>query len=300
MFLRISRVSRGGRKYEYAMIAERYVEDGKQKTKIIKYLGPVKNEEDMERCRRYLMAMKDQEKADKIAKRDFSILPPLEFGIPYTVINLLKETGILKILRRNAGPYAHLIAFMVIQKMMHHENNFSSHILNQDVFYPWSSVELSENNIYHALQKLEEAIPEMEIEIFRSMHYEKKTINYGLILSNFEGNFSSEAMTFGYSNNKDREIQQIVIGIATCDGFPIHHDVWAGNTVDEKLLDASVSYVRDHFKTGNIVVIPDRTFVRSLSSGFLNRNRYISTAYRYDYPFWKMLIDADFDGNDHN
>ncbi len=42
MFLRISRVSRGGRKYEYAMIAERYVEDGKQKTKIIKYLGPVR------------------------------------------------------------------------------------------------------------------------------------------------------------------------------------------------------------------------------------------------------------------
>ena len=55
MFLRISRNRRGKNVYEYAQICERYRENGKQKTKILEYLGPVRDESDMERYRRALL-----------------------------------------------------------------------------------------------------------------------------------------------------------------------------------------------------------------------------------------------------
>ena len=55
MFLRISSNRREKNMYEYAQMCERYWENRKQKTRILEYLGPVKNESDMERYRKALL-----------------------------------------------------------------------------------------------------------------------------------------------------------------------------------------------------------------------------------------------------
>ncbi|WP_393971951.1 hypothetical protein OXIME_000544 [Oxyplasma meridianum] len=52
MFLQISPNRRRKNVYEYAQIAERYGENGKQKTKVLEYLGPVRKTSDMERYRK--------------------------------------------------------------------------------------------------------------------------------------------------------------------------------------------------------------------------------------------------------
>ena len=52
VFLRFTKVRRGSAILEYASIAERTMVDNKQKTTTVKYLGPVKSNEDRERYQR--------------------------------------------------------------------------------------------------------------------------------------------------------------------------------------------------------------------------------------------------------
>ena len=48
-FLRITKVKRGSVTLEYASIAERKIEDSKQKTVTLKHLGRVRSKDDLER-----------------------------------------------------------------------------------------------------------------------------------------------------------------------------------------------------------------------------------------------------------
>ncbi len=75
VFLRYTKVRRGSAMLEYASIAERKVEDRKQKTNTLKYLGPVKSDTDRERYRKifdgYGEAMR------KFSLNDLKISPTL-------------------------------------------------------------------------------------------------------------------------------------------------------------------------------------------------------------------------------
>ena len=94
MFLRITRNRRGKDVYEYAQIAERYIENGRQKTKTLEYLDPVKNQDDRER-----------EAIKAVIPGDFSLLPAMDFGIFHASMHIMREKGILSALKRNVGIY---------------------------------------------------------------------------------------------------------------------------------------------------------------------------------------------------
>ncbi|MCL4480329.1 MAG: hypothetical protein M1113_02440 [Candidatus Thermoplasmatota archaeon] len=74
--------------------------------------------------------------------------------------------------------------------------------------------------------------------------------------------------------------EQIVIGLIMTDGIPIHHEVWPGNTVDPKTLEGTISFLKDRFGIKNMIFIADRAFGRSRSLDLLDRNQYITAAYR--------------------
>ncbi|MGC8546941.1 MAG: hypothetical protein ACP5MU_04720, partial [Thermoplasmata archaeon] len=103
MFLRISRNRRGKNVYEYAQIAERYRENGKQKTRIIEHLGPVRNKDDMERYGRALEMAREREPIKRSTPDEFSLLPSLDFGIAYASMSIMRNRGILPLLKKSAG-----------------------------------------------------------------------------------------------------------------------------------------------------------------------------------------------------
>ena len=169
MYLRISRNKRRKNVYEYAQICERYRENGKQKTRILEYLGPVRNEADMERYRKALLLPGEKDSMRRITPEDFSLLPSKEFGIIYASMAVMDNSGILKILRKNLGVYAHILNFMIIARLLEPSSDLSLINLSEMVYYPWSRLDLNDDNIYRTLDKLISAKDSIELEIFQNM-----------------------------------------------------------------------------------------------------------------------------------
>ncbi len=107
-------------------------------------------------------------------------------------------------------------------------------------------------------------------------------------------------MLFGYSRDKKRGKEQIVIGLVMADGIPIYHEVWPGNTVDPKTLESTISVLKERFHIKNVIMIADRAFGRNPSLKLLDRNKYITAVYRWDTPYRDIIMGMKFgDGDKH-
>ncbi|MCL6090795.1 MAG: hypothetical protein M1393_07130 [Candidatus Thermoplasmatota archaeon] len=112
MFLRFTKVKRGSAVLEYASIAERLVEDRKQKTSTLKYLGPVKSDEDRERYRKIFDEYREAMR--KFSPDDLKIRPTFSFGLFYASRTIMERNGILKIPERHTRSDSRILSFMII------------------------------------------------------------------------------------------------------------------------------------------------------------------------------------------
>ena len=132
------------------------------------------------------------------------------------------------------------------------------------------------------------------MRLFMALKPDTSVIHYDLTSSYFEGRENNDLVLFGYSRDKKRGKEQIVIGLVMADGIPIHHEVWPGNTIDPKTLESTVSVLEDRFRIKNVIFIADRAFGRSTSLDLLDQNKYITAAYRWDQPYRNILMETDF------
>ncbi len=121
----------------------------------------------------------------------------------------------------------------------------------------------------------------IELSIFRALNPDTSIVHYDLVL-------------FGYSSDKERGKEQIVIGMVMADEIPIYHQVWPGNTVDPKTLESTLTVLEERFHVKNVIFIGDRAFGRTPSLNLLDRNLYIIAAYRWDRPYRDVLMETDF------
>ena len=70
--------------------------------------------------------------------------------------------------------------------------------------------------------------------------------------------------------------------------------MWPGNTVDQKTLESILTVLKERFHVDKVIFIGDRAFGRDHSLKMLDRNRYITAAYRWDHPYRDVLMEADF------
>ena len=291
VFLRYTKVRRGSAVLEYASIAERTIVDNKQKTTTVKYLGPVKSNEDRERYHSIFEEYRDAMK--KFSLDDLKVMPTLSFGLFYASRNIMEKNGILGVLERHTGSYAEILSFMIISRIFDPSSDLRLTDLAGRAFYPWQ-LHLSEDNVYRSLDSIIEEKDQIEVEIFRLLKPDTSTIHYDLTSSYFEGREDNDLVLFGYSRDKKRGKEQIVIGLVMADGIPVHHEVWPGNTIDPKTLEPILSTLKDRFGIRNVTFIADRAFGRSKSLDLLDQNRYITAAYRWDRPYRNILMDTDF------
>ena len=73
----------------YAQLAEKYRENGKQKTRLIRHLGPVHNENDMERYRSIFQQELQKSKLAGTGMGNMAFDPPLDFGMIYAARNIM-------------------------------------------------------------------------------------------------------------------------------------------------------------------------------------------------------------------
>ena len=146
----------------------------------------------------------------------------------------------------------------------------------------------------HTMRELVSRTKGVRSKIFNALKPDTSTVHYDLTSSYFEGKEDNDLVLFGYSRDKKRGKEQIVIGLVMADGIPIHHEVWPGNTVDPKTLESTISVLKERFHVKNVVFIADRAFGRSKSLDLLDKNQYITAAYRWDQPYRNILMETDF------
>ncbi|MGC8693996.1 MAG: hypothetical protein ACP5RY_07155, partial [Thermoplasmata archaeon] len=99
-------------------------------------------------------------------------------------------------------------------------------------------------------------------------------------------------MIFGYSRDKKRGKEQIVIAVVMADGIPIYHEVYPGNTVDPSTLETTIRVLKEKFQIKDVIFVEDRAFGRKPSLKILDENQYITAAYRWDQPYRGVLMST--------
>ncbi len=82
---------------------------------------------------------------------------------------------------------------------------------------------------------------------------------YDLTSSYFEGDGVCELAAYGHSRDHRPDRSQVVLGLAlTQEGFPVAHDLFAGDTADVRTVKDMATQLRDRFGFADAVVVGDR------------------------------------------
>ena len=298
VYIRVNPVKSGDTVRLYAQIVEKYKAEKGWRIRIVKHLGRVKNEQEIQAYRDMfgMETFNGKLLTNFIPLKDFSLKPYLHFGLVYLARVLSSETGIKEVLERYTGDDSDLLLVMIISRIMNPSSDISLLNFIHEIYYPWADLSVHKDRIYRLLDKLEKNKKEMESDIFNALKPDVSVVHYDLTSSYFEGEENNDLVMFGYSRDKKRGKEQIVIGLVMADGIPIYHEVWPGNTVDPKTLESTISVLKDRFKIKNVIFIADRAFGRSGSLDLLDQDQYITAAYRWDQSYRNILMETDFTG----
>lgn len=258
----ITKLKREGKDFEYAKIAESYRENGKVKKKILMNLGAIKSETDR---KKFIEILNDMKKGEEfIRKKNIIFSDSKQFGITYTTNKLLEKYEIDKILQeeltKNKAKFDvfSTIKALVINRLIKPSSELSAYdwIMNDYA----EKLNIQEHHLYRALDYLIECKEEIEKNIFDSLkekfNLNKDLIYYDLTSSYVEGK-KCEIAFYGHSRDHRRDRKQIVIGLVMCDGIPIYHEVYEGNTVDKLTMKKMAENLKQKLGIEKTTIVAD-------------------------------------------
>ena len=295
MRLRINKIKRGKSVLEYAQIVQDYVEEGKEKTKIVKHLGRVRSDADIGKYRK-IFALENQK--DHIARadlRNLDVMSPREYGMIYASQVLCHDLGLDRVFEM-LGEYSEIIFLSVISRIIYPSSDIALLRISEKVQY--NVQKMSKDRIYAALDRLIEKKDEIEESLVEILKPDMRRVYYDLTSTYFEGKEKNDLVLFGYSRDKKGGKKQVNVGLMMADGIPIHHQVFPGNTIDPKTLKPIHTDLRRKFHVGRVIFIGDRAFGRRPSLQYLDKYEYITAVYRWDQPYRSILASTEFSEND--
>ena len=297
MHLRVVTKRRGDHIYRSAQIVERVYVNGKARNNIIKHLGPVKDEKDLEQYRKVFAIEKRRKDIEHADLRDLTILPARSFGIIYASRVLIHDLGLDPVFDI-LGDHSDILLLSVISRLTDPGSDLDL-LRYLDSVYFTGIGEIKKDQVYSMLDHLIEKKDQIEQAIISALKPDMRRVYYDLTSTYFEGKGKNDLVLFGYSRDKKHGKKQINIGLMMADGIPIHHEVFPGNTVDPKTLRKIHGDLRKRFHTDRVIFIGDRAFGRKPSLQYLDKNEYISAVYRWDQPYRSILTNTEFNETDH-
>lgn len=299
MYLKITKVKRNGKVWEYARIVEGYREGNKIKHRIVKYLGPIKSEADRKRFRRIMEELKAGEKFVRFG--ELRVRGDFDFGVVYTVEQLWDAHGISDVLTKSFadGEFEYDVSKIVRLLATHRLHQPSSDLaacewIKNEAF--GGIEDIRPKHVYRALEQLIKRKGEIEVGIFKELQrrlgLKTDLVFYDLTSSYFEGE-GPELAKFGYSRNNRPDRKQLVLAIAMIDGLPVAHEVFEGNTADKATLKHAVRKLKEKFDIKRIIFVADRGLFSEENIDFLDEEGYeyiIATKRRWNREIEKLMI----------
>ena len=249
---------------QYAKIVESYwdKENNMARQRVVMNLGAIRSDKDLKNFKEILNSMKKG-----VLHVDFNkieILFSKEFGVTYITNKLLEKYSLDEILKKQLSQnkakfdiYSTLKA-LIIKRLIKSSSDLSA--------YDWikndysENLDIKEHHVYRALDHLIKRKDEIEKQVFDTLKEKLKlnlnSVHYDLTSSYFEGK-KCEIAFYGHSRDHRRDRKQIVIGLVMCDGIPIYHEVYGGNTVDKSTLKEMAKNLREKLGIKDAVIIAD-------------------------------------------
>src|SRR5690554_1141287 len=269
MFDKVTPRKKTGKTYYYAELVESYRENGKVKHKRLLYFGSV----DLDTANRLKIAFsKNFDSFTNIDKVEFS--SAVSYGNYYLLNNLSLSLGIFEFFKNNfqstddhltAQTAVEYIKAMVFQRIIQPDSKLA--LVENYKATPLKHFLLLENkldlqSLYRSLEVLEENFPQVEQYLYQlavdKYKQNKKELYYDITSSYFEGNKCIIA-EFGYSRDKRKDKEQIIIGlVTTANGFPIKCNIYPGNRPDKTTVVEVVEQLKKEYPIDEVVFVGDR------------------------------------------
>ena len=299
VYLKIARVKRNGKIWEYARIVEGYREKNKIKHRILKNLGPIKSEADRERFRKITEALKAGEKLVRFG--ELRIKDDFDYGVIYTVEQLWGSYGISDVL---AGAFAagefeydapKIVRLLATHRLYKPSSDLATfEWIKREAFE--DTEDLRPKHVYRVLEQLIKRKEKIEVGIFKELQrrLDLKTdlVFYDLTSTYFEGK-GPELAKYGYSRDRRPDRKQLVLALAMIGGIPIAHEVFEGDTADRTTLRHAVRKLKERFDIRRIIFVADRGLFSEENLDFLDEEGYeyiIATKRRWEKEIEELML----------
>jgi len=300
MYLMITKTKYKNKIYKQGMIAESYRHEGKINHRILKNIGPLATKEDEIKAKNLLEKMKRGKKL--VAFDEISHDKVLEYGIAYLSEKLWEKFEMKEIIeemfseREMKFNIFESIFLLTVSRLYGLTSDLETYgWIKNDLHYP---TDIQLHHLYRTLDFLEQEKDKFERLLLKQLKKKENlkvdTVFYDLTSTYFEGKGPKKAK-YGYSRDKKRGKKQVVLGLVLCNGYPITHKIWPGNTKDKSTLKDAVSDLKGKFKIKKVIFVADRGLVIETNLEELESNEYdyiIATNRRND-NFVKDLITQE-------
>jgi hypothetical protein len=200
---------------------------------------------------------------------DFQISRSLPHGHVAAVVGSLRQLKVDTILDRASSRWRDLVIAMIAARVIDPRSKLATaRALHPDTLS--SSLgeylglgEVSENELYRALDWLLKRQPAVETSLAKKHLTEGGLVLYDLTSTYFEGR-RCELAKLGHSRDGQSGKPQIVFGLLTdAAGCPVAVEVWEGNTADPKTIPDQVKKLRERFGLKRLVLVGDRGMITS-------------------------------------
>lgn len=287
MHLMITKKKYKGKVHKHAKIVKSYRnKEGKSRKKVVVNVGPIESKEDLKYAENILKEMKKAKKVVVLDKIDLG--EPKEYGIIYTAEKLWKRFEIDDVIRKTFEKrkiefnISDSILLLTVSRLYGLKNELETNEWIHDKIYYHTDIQL--HHLYKTLDHLVEEKKKFEKFLLEKL---KKKANlkvnivfYDLTSTYFEGD-GPKMSVFGKSKDDKLHRKQIVIGLVLCEGFPITHKIWPGNTLDKITLKDAISDLRERFNINKVLFVADRGIFTEANLQELENNDY---DYRYILP----------------
>jgi transposase len=129
---------------------------------------------------------------------------------------------------------------------------------------------------YRTLDRLIAAKDKLEVQLYQRLRdlfsLQPDLVLFDITSTYFEGAGPKDFAKHGYSRDGKPQNVQVVVGVVMVAGWPIAHQVWAGNRLDTTTVQEVVADLRKRFSFARVVFVGDRGMVSEKNLDALQRD----------------------------
>ncbi len=188
------------------------------------------------------------------------------YGDVVFLLLIFKKLGLIKILNKHLDKKSlSLILAVILNRIINPTSKLESVNWIKNTAYPlFTEINLEDlhvNRIYEAMDKLNENLNSIMEDFYMLGGETPKFLLYDITSTYFEGSSVRKAK-YGYSRDEKDNNPQVILGLVLNEkGFPIHFEIFDGNTQDRETVQSVLQRIKDRFGIERATFIGDRGMI---------------------------------------